>query len=255
VSPAGQTGGGRPRRNRRGAGGPVRRFPRAERINEVLRQVLAEEIERLVDTDERLTLLTITAVETDRDLRHATLLFSRLGPTEVEALGDARVRLQATVARQVRLKWTPLLSFEQDPAIVGGQRVEDILRDLKAEESRRRPVVSDGVAVDDNLAVGAPGSEPEGGGPGSEREGVTRGSRLRLAPEEIGPGPDPSVGPEDPPSGSGDVPSGSGDVPSGSGDVPSGSGDVPSGSGGRHLGLGDPHPRSGERHPGPTGTG
>jgi ribosome-binding factor A len=115
----------------------VRRFPRAARINEVLRQVLAEEIERLVDTDERLTLLTITAVETDRDLRRAVLLFSRLGPTEIEALDEARVRLQATVARQVRLKWTPLLSWEQDPAIVDGQRVEDILRNLREEDGRR----------------------------------------------------------------------------------------------------------------------
>jgi ribosome-binding factor A len=129
----GASGGGG--RSRRGGGAPVRRYPRLARINEVLRQVLAEEIERLVDTDERLTLLTITAVETDRDLRHATLLFSRLGPAEIEALGDARVRLQATVARQVRLQWTPLLSFEVDPAIVGGQRVEDILRDLRAEGS------------------------------------------------------------------------------------------------------------------------
>lgn len=96
--------------------------------------MLAEEIERLVDTDERLTLLTITAVETDRDLRRATLLFSRLGPVEIEALGDARVRLQATVARQVRLKWTPLLSFAQDPAVVGGQRVEEILRELRVND-------------------------------------------------------------------------------------------------------------------------
>jgi len=118
-----------------GGGAPARRFPRIARVNEVLRQVLAEEIERLVDTDERLTLLTITAVDTDRDFRHATLLFSRLGTAEVEALGDARTRLQAAVARQVRLKWTPLLSFAEDPAIVGGQRVEDILRGLRVDGS------------------------------------------------------------------------------------------------------------------------
>jgi ribosome-binding factor A len=128
---SGRGGRGGSRRSGSGGGLPPRRFPRAARINEVLRQVLAEEIERLVDTDERLTLLTITAVETDKEVRHAKLLFSRLGPVEIEALGEARVRLQATVARQVRLKWTPLLSFAEDPAIVGGQRVEDILRGLR----------------------------------------------------------------------------------------------------------------------------
>ena len=124
----------------------MRRFPRAARINEVLRQVLAEEIERLVDTDERLTLLTVTAVQTDQDFRRATLLFSRLGPTEIEALDDARVRLQATIARQVRLKWTPLLTWAEDPAIVGGQRVEDILRGLRTEAASAGPEGADAEA-------------------------------------------------------------------------------------------------------------
>jgi ribosome-binding factor A len=130
-SASGRGASGGNRRGGSGGGVPPRRFPRAARINEVLRQVLADEIQRLVDSDERLTLLTITAVETDRDLRHAKLFFSRLGPVEIEALEDARVRLQATVARQVRLKWTPLLSFAEDPAIIGGRRIEDILRDLR----------------------------------------------------------------------------------------------------------------------------
>jgi ribosome-binding factor A len=115
---------------RRGGMPTTRRYPRAARINEVLRQVLAEEIERLVDHDERLNLLTVTAVETDPDYRTAKVLFSSLGEEAAEALADARVRLQATVARQVRLKWTPLLSFAADPAIAGAQRVEDILRSL-----------------------------------------------------------------------------------------------------------------------------
>jgi ribosome-binding factor A len=158
VSAGGKrTAGGR---SRRGGGAPVRRFPRAARINEVLRQVLAEEIERLVDSDERLTLVTVTAVETDRDLRHATLLFSRLGPAEIEALADARVRLQATIARQVRLKWTPLLSFAEDPAVIGGQRVEDILRELRAGA----PPAPGGGGHDDGGGrdAGRPGGDADG---------------------------------------------------------------------------------------------
>jgi ribosome-binding factor A len=168
VSPAGgRSSGGAGRRTRRGSATSVRRFPRAARINEVLRQVLAEEIERLVDTDERLTLLTITAVETDRDFRRATLLFSRLGPVEVEALEDARVRLQATVARQVRLKWTPLLSFVEDPAIAGGQRVAEDLLDLRLEEESRAATAPAPVEGPDAAAPvdGGPADAPVDGGP------------------------------------------------------------------------------------------
>lgn len=109
---------------------PSRRYPRSARVNEVVREVVAEELERLADTDPRLLLLTVTAVQTEADLRHATVLFATLGPDAAAALDEARVRLQAAVGRQVRMKRTPLLSFAADPAVATGQRVEDILRQL-----------------------------------------------------------------------------------------------------------------------------
>ncbi|MHB1929208.1 MAG: ribosome-binding factor A [Acidimicrobiales bacterium] len=110
------------------------RYARTARVNEVLREVLAEELERLADADPRLTMLTVTAVQTDPDLRHATVLFATLGPDAAAALGEARVRLQAAVGRQVRMKRTPQLAFVADPAVATGQRVEDILRRLQAGE-------------------------------------------------------------------------------------------------------------------------
>ena len=113
---------------------PIGRYTRTARVNEVLREVLAEEIERLADADPRLTLLTVTGVRTDPDLRHATVLLATLGPEAVAALGEARVRLQATVGRQVRMKCTPHLTFSADPAVASGQRVEEILRGLRAGE-------------------------------------------------------------------------------------------------------------------------
>lgn len=117
---------------RRDHGQAGRRYPRSARVNEVIREVLAEALERLADTDERLALLTITAVQTDPDLRRAKVLFASIGDEGREALDQARVRLQATLAQQVRLKWTPQLSFGPDPAVATGQRVEDLLRELRS---------------------------------------------------------------------------------------------------------------------------
>jgi ribosome-binding factor A len=122
---------GRPTVDRRLPSGTVRRFPRAARINEVLREVLAEAIERLADTDERLALLTITAVTSDPDLRHATVLFASLSDEARTALSEVRLRLQATIASQVRLKWTPQLAFTTDPAVATGARIEEILRHIR----------------------------------------------------------------------------------------------------------------------------
>jgi ribosome-binding factor A len=92
--------------------------------------VVADEIARLADNDERLKLVTITGVDVDPDLRHATVWLSSLSDTGKEALAEDRVRLQAAIARQVRLKHTPQLAFKADPAVASGQRIEDILRDL-----------------------------------------------------------------------------------------------------------------------------
>jgi ribosome-binding factor A len=99
-------------------------------VNEVLRQVLADQLERMEELDERLGMLTVTGVQCDPDLRHATVLLSSLGDHEAEALEEARVQLQAAIGREVRMKRTPQLRFLADPAVAAGQRIEDILRGL-----------------------------------------------------------------------------------------------------------------------------
>jgi len=114
----------------------VHRYPRTARVNEVLREVLAEALERLADTDERLALLTVTAVNIDPDLRRANVLFASLTEEAHDALDEVRILLQAAVGRQVRLKSTPQLSFSADPAVATGQRIEDILRQLPSPEQR-----------------------------------------------------------------------------------------------------------------------
>ncbi len=103
------------------------------RVNEVLRQVLAEAIERLADHDERLDLLTVTGVSSDPDFARAIVLFASLNDDARVALSEVRPRLQALVAGQVRLKRTPQLVFALDPAVATGNRIEDVLRHLRED--------------------------------------------------------------------------------------------------------------------------
>jgi len=105
-------------------------YPRTARVNEVLREVVAEALERMADTDDRLRLLTVTAVDITPDLSRATVYLSSLPAPALEALGEQRVSLQRIIGRQVRMKRTPLLDFESDPAVAHGLRVEEILRTL-----------------------------------------------------------------------------------------------------------------------------
>ena len=118
-----------------------RPYSRVDRVNEALREVVADELE-LVD-DDRLDLVTVTGARVDPDLRHALVWYSALSApasdADVEAaLARHRVRLQAAVARQLRLKRTPELAFELDPAIAVGTRVEEIIRGLHSGQGDTR---------------------------------------------------------------------------------------------------------------------
>ena len=124
---------------------PDRNYSRLDRVNEVLREVVGDEIERL--DDERLGMTTVTGVRADPDLRHARVWFDTLGEAErvAGALAEHRARLQTAVARQLRLKRTPELTFSPDPAIAVGTRVEQILRGLHQNAGEpSRPVEEDG---------------------------------------------------------------------------------------------------------------
>jgi ribosome-binding factor A len=116
---------------------PGRDYPRALRVNEVLRQVLGEELERLADADERLRLVTVTSVDTSADLRSATVFLATMDDPVAAALDERRAQLQRAVGRQVRLKRTPRLQFTVDPAVREGARVEEILRRLRTQRAER----------------------------------------------------------------------------------------------------------------------
>ncbi|MFA5884373.1 MAG: 30S ribosome-binding factor RbfA [Acidimicrobiia bacterium] len=114
--------------------GSARRYPRTARINEVVRESLATELERM--SDPRLSMVTITGVDVARDLRNAKVYYAALGRHDDEtekALRKATPHLRGVLGREVRLKYLPDLDFRLDPAIEEGQRVEEILRSIHAE--------------------------------------------------------------------------------------------------------------------------
>lgn len=111
-------------RNRRGP----HSYPRTARVNALLQEILAEELERLADADERLRLLTCTGVLCDPDLRHAKVLLASMPDGAPEALEEHRRALQARIGAEAHLRRTPSLEFLADPALEAAERVEAALR-------------------------------------------------------------------------------------------------------------------------------
>jgi ribosome-binding factor A len=123
--------------------GRSHRYPRSARVGETLREIIAEELVRI--DDERLSLVTITGIEVDDELNRAHVYFDSLAGEEgddeiIKALGDHRVRLQTSIASQIRAKKTPILYFRPDVALRSAERIDDILReDRKRQGDRSYP--------------------------------------------------------------------------------------------------------------------
>jgi ribosome-binding factor A len=134
--------------------GPTRRYPRTARLNRVVQEIVAEELEQAAD--DRLGFVTVVDVEVAQDLKEAVVWFTWLPADEdgsvaaphdladdeaATQLADARAerdealaqmarRIHVELNRQVRMRAIPRLTFREDPAAQAGARVERILRGL-----------------------------------------------------------------------------------------------------------------------------
>ena len=105
--------------------------PFLRRVNESLKEAIADEISRL--TDPGLGMITITGVDTAPDLRSARVYYSVLGDDEQFASRPSRpwqranAHVRSAIGKRVRLKYLPELRFEQDTALEQGMRIERLL--------------------------------------------------------------------------------------------------------------------------------
>jgi ribosome-binding factor A len=111
---------------------------RLRRVNEAMREVLSGVITSELK-DPRVGFVTVTAVETSPDLRHARVFVSVLGnPGErrrsLEAMEKARGFLQRRVGTELRIKNTPQIQFIYDDTAERGLRIAQLI-DENLEES------------------------------------------------------------------------------------------------------------------------
>jgi ribosome-binding factor A len=107
------------------------------RVNESVRQVLSEAVGELKDP--RIGFVTVTGVETSRDLRHARVYVSVFGSEEsrqdsLAGLEAAHGVLQSRLGRELRMKRTPQLAFEYDPTVERGVRMTQLIDELAPDD-------------------------------------------------------------------------------------------------------------------------
>jgi ribosome-binding factor A len=103
------------------------------RVNEAVREVLSARIAEGLK-DPRIGFVTVTAVDTSPDLRHARVFVSVLGDDQqreqtLAGLASSHGYLQTRIAGELRLKRTPTLEFVYDESVDRGMRISELLED------------------------------------------------------------------------------------------------------------------------------
>lgn len=103
---------------------------RTDRVGEEFREILAESIQGLKDP--RVGFVTVTGVKVSLDLHVAWVYYSVLGDQKARAgtraaLRSATPHLRHELGRQIRLKVTPELRFEEDDLADAAERIDRLL--------------------------------------------------------------------------------------------------------------------------------
>ena len=115
------------------------KYSRSARVSTTLQEIIADELVRI--DDERLTFVTVTGIDVDPELNRAIVFFDSLADEEgdpeiLEAFAEHRIRLQSSIAKQIRAKKTPILDFRPDMVIRSAARIDEILKSDQARLER-----------------------------------------------------------------------------------------------------------------------
>ncbi len=134
---------------------------RLERINDLLRELIAEVIaHELKDPRLERGLISVTEVRASSDLGHAQVLVSVLGSEEeandaLAALQRSRNYIWRRIRPQLRLRSIPQLTFHLDDRIAEDRRIQDLINELPAPNPLNDPVAeTDASSVPDSADDG-----------------------------------------------------------------------------------------------------
>src|SRR5712671_2360136 len=115
---------------------------RPERVAQMVQELLGELFARGM-RDPRIGLVTITGVKMSPDLREARVYWTVHGEGAVRketarGMEAARGYLRREVGATLGLRVVPELHFTYDEAIDRGDRIEQLLREVRDQDSRRQ---------------------------------------------------------------------------------------------------------------------
>ncbi len=116
---------------------------RIERLNHLIRQEISELLQRQVKDPRLGNFIAVTDVVTSTDLRTAKIYISHLGSeadkqATMSALNAASGFFRKELAKNLRLRRVPELSFHWDDSIERGAHIEELIDRVASEKERER---------------------------------------------------------------------------------------------------------------------
>ena len=113
-------------------------YPRSRRVAEQIQRDLAEVV-RLETRDPHFNLMTIMDVEVAPDLEHAKVFVTSLNPSVahadlVQRLNQSAGFLRAQLARRMKLRMVPTLTFAYDESVERGMNLSRLIDQAVAED-------------------------------------------------------------------------------------------------------------------------
>jgi ribosome-binding factor A len=139
---------------------------RLERIAERIREELSD-ILLMQSQDPRLSGISITDVQVDRELDYATIYYSAVEGSErakeiLEGLRHAQGFLRSELTRRINLRSFPRLRFEWDPTYERAEHMEKLFAQLKQEEAQRGDSPEQPMEEDNDPRLNGEEIEPDG---------------------------------------------------------------------------------------------
>ena len=120
---------------------------RPDRVGDQIREKLSEMLTRGAVHDPGIGFITLTRVKVSADLQIARVFYTSMGDEKARretarALERATPFFRRQVGSRLQLRRVPELEFRFDESIAHQDRIEQILRDLHAEEAARGSVAA-----------------------------------------------------------------------------------------------------------------
>jgi ribosome-binding factor A len=112
-------------------------FKRTDRVSDLIRKIVSEVFSQRIH-HQGFELVTITEVKVTPDMKSARVFYRLLDPQRrpeiMRAIQDKGRVIQRAVAAEMKMKYTPRLTFEYDESADYGNRIEQIFHKIHNEE-------------------------------------------------------------------------------------------------------------------------